>query len=237
MKWIGGFLVGVPVGAIAVLTGIFFYLGSVPSEPVPAATPLAAIVTPVNAPVVLPISSTTRMRAPGLADGAAPVSAAIAATAAPAAPAGATVADQLLIPVAGVSASQLIDTFNTARGTERRHEALDILAPKGTHVLAVADGKVVKLFDSKPGGLTVYQFDVSEKFAYYYAHLDRYAAEIKEGTVLKRGDLVGYVGTTGNANAATPHLHFAIFALGPEKQWWKGTPINPYRLLGGVEHP
>lgn len=223
MKWIGGFLVGVSVGAIAVLAGIFFYLSSIPSEPVPAATPVAAVVTPVITPVALPTSRAIRMPAPSLADGAAPTDA--------------LVADQLLIPVAGVSAGQLNDTFNAARGTERSHEALDILAPKGTQVLAVADGKVVKLFDSKPGGLTVYQFDVSEKFAYYYAHLDHYAAEIKEGTILKRGDLVGYVGTTGNANTATPHLHFAIFELGPEKQWWKGTPINPYRLLGGTEHP
>jgi murein DD-endopeptidase MepM/ murein hydrolase activator NlpD len=144
---------------------------------------------------------------------------------------------QLLIPVAGISASQLNDTFNQARGAERRHEALDIPAPKGTQVLAVADGKIVKLFDSKPGGLTVYQFDTSEKFAYYYAHLDRYAAGIKEGTTLKRGDLIGYVGTTGNADPATPHLHFAIFALSPDKQWWKGSPINPYPLLGGAVRP
>ncbi len=139
---------------------------------------------------------------------------------------------RLLIPVAGVRASQLSDTFNQARGSDRRHEALDILAPKGTYVLAVADGKVAKLFTSKPGGLTIYQFDTGEKFAYYYAHLDRYAAGIEEGVLLKRGDLIGYVGATGNA--ATPHLHFAIFELGPKKQWWKGSPINPFALLGGV---
>jgi murein DD-endopeptidase MepM/ murein hydrolase activator NlpD len=147
------------------------------------------------------------------------------------------VTNQLLIPVAGVSASQLNDTFNQARDNDRRHEALDIPAPKGAHVFAVADGKVAKLFNSKPGGLTIYQFDLSEKFVYYYAHLDRYAEGIEEGTILKRGDLIGYVGATGNADAATPHLHFTIFELGPEKKWWKGTPINPFSRLGGVQHP
>jgi murein DD-endopeptidase MepM/ murein hydrolase activator NlpD len=142
------------------------------------------------------------------------------------------VSHRLLIPVAGVTARQLSDTFNQARGMDRRHEALDILAPQGTHVFAVADGKVAKLFNSKPGGLTIYQFDTSEKFAYYYAHLDHYAEGVAEGVLLKRGDLIGYVGMTGNA--VTPHLHFAIFELGPEKQWWKGSAINPFALLGGV---
>jgi murein DD-endopeptidase MepM/ murein hydrolase activator NlpD len=144
---------------------------------------------------------------------------------------------QLLIPVAGVNVSQLTDTFNQARSIDRRHEALDIPAPKGTQVFAVADGKVAKQFDSKPGGLTIYQFDRSEKYAYYYAHLDRYAEGIKEGAALKRGDLIGYVGTTGNTDAATPHLHFSIFELGPEKKWWQGIQINPFSLLGGVQRP
>lgn len=142
------------------------------------------------------------------------------------------VSPRLLIPVAGVTARQLSDTFNQARGMDRRHEALDIPAAKGTHVFAVADGKVAKLFTSKPGGLTIYQFDTREKYAYYYAHLDRYAEGVAEGVLLKRGDLIGYVGMTGNA--VTPHLHFAIFEQGPEKQWWKGAAINPFALLGGV---
>jgi murein DD-endopeptidase MepM/ murein hydrolase activator NlpD len=137
----------------------------------------------------------------------------------------------LLIPVAGVKASQLSDTFAQARGAGRVHDAIDILAPRGTPVLAVDDGKVVKLFNSKPGGLTVYQFDPSEKFAYYYAHLDRYAPGLAEGQQLKRGELVGYVGSSGNANPAAPHLHFTIFVLGPGKHWWQGTAIDPYPLL------
>ena len=138
---------------------------------------------------------------------------------------------QLMVPVQGVKASALTDTFDQPRGNQRHHEALDIMAPKGTPVVAAADGKVVKLFTSKPGGLTVYQFDPSEKYAYYYAHLDRYADGLQEGMVLKRGDVLGYVGVTGNSDPNAPHLHFAVVELTPEKQWWKGTPLNPFPLL------
>jgi len=138
---------------------------------------------------------------------------------------------ELQVPVAGVTVGQLSDTFNQPRGTERKHEALDILAPRGTPVLAAADGTVVKLFNSKPGGLTVYVFDPTERYSYYYAHLDHYANALQEGQHIKRGDLLGYVGTTGNADANTPHLHFAMFELGPEKHWWQGTPIDPYPMF------
>ncbi len=138
---------------------------------------------------------------------------------------------KLLIPVTGITAAQLSDTFNDKRGTDRIHEALDIIAPLKTPVVAVDNGKVVKLFNSVAGGLTVYQYDPSGTFAYYYAHLDSYADELAEGQELKRGDLLGYVGTSGNANPLSPHLHFAIFLLGPEKQWWTGTAINPLPLF------
>lgn len=137
----------------------------------------------------------------------------------------------LLIPVAGIASAQLQDSFHDMRGTERRHEAIDIMAPLKTPVFAVDDGILVKLFDSKPGGLTLYQFDASATFAYYYSHLDGYAAGLVEGQAIKRGDLIGYVGATGNADPLAPHLHFAVFVLGPEKQWWKGTAINPYALF------
>lgn len=137
----------------------------------------------------------------------------------------------LLIPVSGVATAQLVDSFQDGRGSTRLHEAIDILAPTGTPVLATADGRIVKLFTSVPGGLTIYQFDTAETRAYYYAHLDRYAEGIVEGLLVKRGDLLGYVGSSGNANPAAPHLHFAIFLLGPEKHWWQGTAINPYPLL------
>jgi murein DD-endopeptidase MepM/ murein hydrolase activator NlpD len=123
-----------------------------------------------------------------------------------------------------------VDTYNQRRGI-RPHEALDISAPRGTQVIAAGDGRVVKLFRSLAGGLTVYQFDPSERFAYYYAHLDHYAQGLTEGTILKRGDAIGAVGSTGNARDDSPHLHFAIFKLGPEKKWWKGSPINPFPLL------
>jgi len=139
----------------------------------------------------------------------------------------------LLIPVQGVQASKLVDTFTQSRGAGRLHDAIDIMSTRGTPVLAVADGRVAKLFDSKPGGLTVYQFDRGEKLAYYYAHLDRYADGLVEGRVLKRGEILGYVGSTGNASPDAPHLHFAVFVLGPEKNWWQGTAVNPYPLLGG----
>ena len=134
-------------------------------------------------------------------------------------------------PLRGYRLADLKDTFHERRGSSRLHEALDILAPRGTPVLAVGDGRVAKLFESKQGGLTVYQFDDRERYAYYYAHLDRYADGLKEGVILKRGDPVGTVGTTGNAAPDTPHLHFAIFRLGPEKRWWEGTPVNPFSLF------
>jgi murein DD-endopeptidase MepM/ murein hydrolase activator NlpD len=134
---------------------------------------------------------------------------------------------ELKIPVEGVSAKELRDNFAEARGGHV-HEALDILAPRGTPVLAVDDGRVVKLFTSVRGGLTVYQFDPTETFCYYYAHLDRYAPALEQGMRLRKGALVGYVGTTGNAPRDTPHLHFTVFKLGKEKRWWEGTAINPF---------
>ncbi|OHE84164.1 MAG: hypothetical protein A2579_02005 [Lysobacterales bacterium RIFOXYD1_FULL_69_11] len=139
----------------------------------------------------------------------------------------------LLIPVQGIAVNALLDTFNDARGQSRVHDAIDIMAPRGTPVLAAADGTVEKLFTSDAGGLTIYQFEPSGRYAYYYAHLDRYAAGLDEGDTLRRGQVIGYVGSTGNASEDAPHLHFAIFLLGPEKRWWEGSAINPYPLLGG----
>ncbi len=135
-----------------------------------------------------------------------------------------------IIPVEGIAASALQNNYDQVRGP-RRHEAIDIMAARGTRVLAVDDGKLVKLFTSVPGGITAYQFDPQGRLAYYYAHLDRYAQGLREGMELKRGDLIGYVGSTGNASAEAPHLHFAVFRLGPEQQWWKGEPLNPYPAL------
>ena len=140
---------------------------------------------------------------------------------------------QLSVPVQGVARAQLVDTFTQARaGGARRHDAIDILAPQGTPVLAVEDGHIAKLFFSDGGGgITIYQFDPSEQYAYYYAHLARYADGLKEGQAVRRGEVIGYVGTTGNARADAPHLHFAITRLGPKKEWWKGEALNPYPVL------
>ncbi|MGO3128242.1 MAG: M23 family metallopeptidase [Luteimonas sp.] len=151
-------------------------------------------------------------------------------------PTDAAVADSaspagLLLPVQGITITDVRDTFGDARGGERQHEALDIMAPAGTPVLAVADGTIEKLFNSDRGGLTIYQFEPGGQFSYYYAHLQAYAPGLAEGATVKRGDVLGTVGSTGNADPAAPHLHFAIFRLTPEKQWWTGTPVNPYPLL------
>jgi len=137
----------------------------------------------------------------------------------------------LRIPVEGVSAGDLQDTFADARAIGRRHDAIDIMAPRGTEVHAVDDGTIAKLFTSKAGGLTIYQFDPTQSFSYYYAHLDRYATGIAEQQPVRRGQLLGYVGSTGNASESAPHLHFAIARLGTDHSWWKGDPINPYPLL------
>lgn len=138
-------------------------------------------------------------------------------------------ARSLGLPVEGLTVSELHDTFADARDGHR-HDALDILAPRGTRVLAVDDGRVVKLFNSVRGGLTVYQFDPTETFCYYYAHLDGYAPGLMEGELLTRGAVVGFVGTTGNAPLNAPHLHFTVFKLGSDKHWWEGTPINPFPI-------
>ena len=105
------------------------------------------------------------------------------------------------------------------------------MAPAGTPVLAVADGHVEKLFESDRGGLTLYQFEPTGRLAYYYAHLERYAPGIEEGGTLRRGQVIGHVGSSGNADPAAPHLHFAVFLLGPEKRWWEGEPIDPWPLF------
>jgi murein DD-endopeptidase MepM/ murein hydrolase activator NlpD len=136
----------------------------------------------------------------------------------------------LAVPVAGVGRTAIRDTFLEGR-PGHPHEAIDIAAPRGTSVLAVDDGRVAKLFTSVPGGLTVYQLDPGGRWFYYYAHLDRYADGLREGMALRRCDVVGYVGTTGNAPPDAPHLHFAVFAANAEKQWWKGDAVNPYRAL------
>jgi murein DD-endopeptidase MepM/ murein hydrolase activator NlpD len=138
---------------------------------------------------------------------------------------------ELEVPVEGVQRDALVNSFDDPRSGGRRHEALDILAPEGTPVLAVEDGTIARLFESAQGGTTIYQFDPSKQYVYYYAHLSGYAQGLDEGDTVRRGQVVGYVGTSGNAPKNTPHLHFAIFKMTDEKRWWEGTPIDPYEIL------
>jgi peptidoglycan LD-endopeptidase LytH len=139
----------------------------------------------------------------------------------------------LLIPVQGIEPSALHDTYSELRGGGTRpHEALDIPAARGTPVLSATGGRVLKLFNSKAGGKMVYAADSSERFILMYAHLDAYADGLAEGQPLRRGQVIGTVGTTGNAPPSVPHLHFAIARSNDVKVWWKGAPVNPYPLLG-----
>jgi len=137
----------------------------------------------------------------------------------------------LALPVQGIRKEDLRSNFDELRGRSRRHEAIDILAPRDTPVFAVEDGEIARLFLSEAGGITIYQFDPRDTYVYYYAHLERSATGLKEGDRVRRGDVIGYVGTTGNAPRNTPHLHFAIFQMTDEKKWWQGTPIDPYSVL------
>lgn len=142
---------------------------------------------------------------------------------------------RLTIPVSGIMAAHLTDTFDDGRGGGARvHQAIDIMAPRGTPVVAVEDGTVAKLFDSEAGGITVYQFDPTQSYSYYYAHLDRRAEGLAEGQAVRRGQVIGYVGSTGNASPEGPHLHFGVFKLGPDRKWYEGQPINPFPVLGGT---
>ncbi|MDB4887699.1 MAG: endopeptidase [Gemmatimonadetes bacterium] len=135
------------------------------------------------------------------------------------------------VPVAGISPSMLHDTYDEMRGGTRRHEALDILATRGTQVVSATNGRVLKLFDSKAGGLMVYAADETNRFILMYGHLDAYQPGLAAGQPLRRGQPLGTVGTTGNAPAGVPHLHFAVARSANVNEWWKGMPVNPYPLL------
>jgi murein DD-endopeptidase MepM/ murein hydrolase activator NlpD len=138
---------------------------------------------------------------------------------------------RLLVPVQGVLRAQLRTSFDEERGSGRKHEALDILAERNTPVVAVEGGTIARLFSSDRGGITIYQFDPTTTYVYYYAHLEAYARGLKEGGTVKAGQVLGYVGTSGNAPKDTPHLHFAIFKLTEKKRWWEGVAIDPYLVL------
>lgn len=158
-----------------------------------------------------------------------------------AAPADATAVAHLaslLFPVANGDSARLADSFNADRdGGARKHRAIDIMAPKGTPVLAVADGRILRLTNTSKGGISIYAADLEEQFVYYYAHLDRYHPSLYTGRPLLRGDTLGFVGTTGNAPKDAPHLHFQLMRMPPDRKFWNGEPINPYPLLRAASAP
>lgn len=152
------------------------------------------------------------------------------ATATAAHPPAELLARGLAFPVRGIEPASIADSFTDARGLTRVHNAMDIMAPRGTAVVAVDSGTVSRLGKGGAGGITVYQLDEAGRYGFYYAHLDRLAAGLAEGQAVRRGDVLGYVGTTGNAPASAPHLHFAIFQVADGQARWGGRPINPYPL-------
>ncbi len=141
--------------------------------------------------------------------------------------------EPLVMPVVGARAADLRDSFEEAGGAKGHHDGIDIPAPRGTAVVAAVDGSIEKLFTAKDSGLTVYEFDRERAYCYSYAHLDHFAEDLREKQLVHRGDRLGYVGSTGDLPGEAPRLHFTILRLGPEKQWWLGTPVNPYPFLLG----
>lgn len=142
------------------------------------------------------------------------------------------IAGELMIPVLGVTPTALANTFSQSRADgERRHDAIDIPAPAGTLVVAAAPGTVEKLFRSDDGGNTIYIRSRDGGLVYYYAHLRGYARGLREGSRVETGTPLGSVGSTGNADHAAPHLHFAVHRLARGERWWRGRAVNPYPLL------
>ena len=173
----------------------------------------------LDAPVVSGFSTTTPA-------GIAPSEPHVAATAG-------TARSSLRMPIDGMSLKAMKGGFAEHR-PGHEHEAVDILAPRNTPIHAVEDGTIAKLFYSKGGGgNTIYQFNPTSTLAYYYAHLERYADGLHDGQKVSKGDVIGYVGTSGNAPPKTPHLHFAVFQLDDAHRWWKGTALDPYLVFTG----
>lgn len=137
---------------------------------------------------------------------------------------------RLMVPVEGISPGELRDDFRAPRASGA-HRALDILAPRGTPVLSADDGRVLRMSENRAGGITLYAVDSNERLVYYYAHLQGYRAGLRAGDSLRKGDVIGYVGTSGNAPAHVPHLHFQVMRLDDARRYWEGTPLNPYALF------
>lgn len=235
MRTAAAFLVGLALG-VAVLAGFLYSTGRLKTAESPqtlqAVTPVANF-PPPNLPTAqaapLPAPPNLALTSPPVPTEVIKMDAKLSTQTADVAP-----SRQLSIglPIANLQKSQVQDTFNDTRGGGARHGASDIMASRGTPIHAVVEGNVMKLFNSKKGGTTLYQYDNAKQYCYYYAHLDRYADGIKEGMLLRKGDVLGYVGSTGDANPANPHLHLEILQLGPDKRWYEHTTqINPYPIL------
>jgi murein DD-endopeptidase MepM/ murein hydrolase activator NlpD len=240
-------LVALPL--LAAIVALVWYLSTrsttTPVEPIPRpsgadeVTPAATVtptVTPATTQTPAPDATpTTETPAPSPGADATPASPSSSTTQTTPAPevSDANARGRLLVPVEGVSPEQLQDTFTESRSEGRAHDAIDIIAPRGTPVVAVADGRVIKLFQSVPGGITVYQLDPDNRTLYYYAHLERYADGLAEGQVARRGQTIGYVGDTGNAGPGNYHLHFSVSRVADPARWWEGENLNPYPMLTG----
>ena len=198
--------------------------------PTPAASPPGSA-SPGPTPEAPPAASPSLSPTPGASPGAPPQAQSL-----PGDSASALASMRLLIPVEGVRPEQLQDTFKDSRSEGRVHDAIDIVAPRGTPVLAATDGRVVKLFNSAKGGVTFYQLaSADEHYVLYYAHLERYADGLAEGHVARRGEILAYVGDTGNATPGNTHLHFQIYRVADPKHFWAGENLNPYPLLRGAQ--
>jgi peptidoglycan LD-endopeptidase LytH len=230
----------IAAAAFAALAALVWYLStafwSQPATPLATPRGVETVGTPVGRPAPAP-SPEPSPRASLAVEPSPEAAPSPAATPTPSpqsqspAPGAQLPAGRLLIPVAGVRPEQLQDTFNNARSEGRRHDAIDIIAPRGTPVLAAADGRIVKLFQSVKGGITVYQLGTDERTVYYYAHLDRYADGLSEGHFARRGETIAYVGDTGNATPGNHHLHFQVYSVTDPKKFWNGENLNPYDLL------
>jgi peptidoglycan LD-endopeptidase LytH len=204
-------------------------LASTPASPSP---PDIANRSPESSPTPVPETPQLSTSPIPEAYSASPTSSPANASSTPAAPPiGFVGTVNLIVPVAGVQPNQLLDTFADSRSEGRVHDAIDIPAAQGTPVVAAADGQIIKLFQSDRGGTTIYQLSTDQKLIFYYAHLQRYADGLIEGKFVRQGEVIGYVGDTGNAGPGNYHLHFSIAVVSDPKRYWEGTNINPYPLL------
>ena len=202
-----------------------------PPTTFPALTPDTAKRSPEPSPTPVPETPPVSTSPVPEADSVSPTPSPASATSNPESPIGFVVTLKLIVPVAGVQRNQLLDTFADSRSEGRVHDAIDIPAAQGTPVVAAADGQIIKLFQSELGGTIIYQLSTDKKFIFYYAHLQRYADGLSEGKSVRQGEVIGYVGDSGNAGLGNYHLHFSIAAVSDPRRYWEGVNINPYPLL------